>query len=80
MNYIPHRFHELFEQLGLANDAAAISQFIEKHSPLAAELGLADAPFWSQAQSTFLREALSQDSDWAELVDQLSLAFRKDAA
>ncbi|MFN4236617.1 MAG: DUF2789 family protein [Vogesella sp.] len=35
-----------------------------------------DAPYWTPAQSRFLREALQQDSDWAELVDQLNQALR----
>jgi hypothetical protein len=69
-------FHQLFEQLGLANDAAGINKFILQHTPLSAEIRLADAPFWNAAQSAFLHEALLQDADWAVLVDQLSLAFR----
>jgi hypothetical protein len=71
-----HHFHELFEQLGLANDAAGINRFINQHAPLPAEVNLADAPFWNPAQAAFLREAILQDADWAELADQLNLAFR----
>ena len=71
-----HRFHDLFAQLGLPNDAVAIQQFIAAHAPLAAETALADAGFWTPAQALFLREALAQDADWAELADQLSAALR----
>lgn len=71
-----HRFHDLFAQLGLPNDAVAIQQFIATHAPLAAETSLADAAFWTPAQALFLREALAQDADWAELVDQLNAALR----
>jgi hypothetical protein len=78
MTHTQHHFHQLFEQLGLANDAEGISQFIRQHAPLPAEVSLADAPFWNPAQAAFLREALLQDADWAELVDQLNLAFRAD--
>jgi hypothetical protein len=80
MTHTQHHFHQLFEQLGLANDAEGISQFIHQHTPLSAEIRLADAPFWNAAQAAFLREALLQDADWAELVDQLNLAFRADRA
>jgi hypothetical protein len=71
-----HRFSELFAQLGLPVDAPGIAQFLATHTPLAGEVKLADAPFWSPAQAAFLREALLQDSDWAELADQLSEALR----
>lgn len=72
-----HRFSELFAQLGLPNDPAAIRQFLVDHTPLPNGVSLPDAPFWSPAQASFLREALLQDSDWAELADQLSQALRE---
>jgi len=71
-----HRFHDLFAQLGLPNDAASIEQFIATHASLAADAKLASAPFWNPAQAAFLREACMQDADWAELADQLSVALR----
>ena len=71
-----HRFHDLFAQLGLPCDETGIQQFIVAHTPLAADVKLADAIFWTLAQASFLREALAQDADWAELVDQLSEALR----
>ena len=76
MDQTNHRFHTLFAQLGLADDALSIGQFIDSHTPLTANVKLPEAPFWTAAQAAFLREALLQDSDWAELADQLSLAFR----
>lgn len=76
MDKLIHQFHHLFAQLGLPCDAAGIHDFLTTHSPLAGDIKLADAPFWSPAQASFLHEALSQDSDWAELVDQLSEALR----
>jgi hypothetical protein len=72
-----HRFSELFAQLGLPADAPAIAQFIAAHTPLAAEIDLPDALFWTPAQAAFLREEKRDDADWAELVDQLSLALRQ---
>ena len=71
-----HCFHNLFAQLGLSDREADIAAFLTAHRPLAAGMALADAPFWSASQAAFLREAKSQDADWAELVDQLSLALR----
>jgi hypothetical protein len=40
---------------------------------------LPDAPFWTRSQASFLRESLSQDSDWSGPVDQLGKALQ-DAA
>lgn len=71
-----HRFSELFAQLGLPNDAPAIRDFIEKHSPLASDVRLEDAPFWTQAQATLLREELHENDDWAVVIDQLNAALR----
>ena len=34
---------------------------------------LEEAPFWSPAQATFLREEILEDGDWAEAVDELNL-------
>ena len=45
--------------------------------PLAEAIELADAPFWSASQASFLREQLNKDADWAEVVDQLNLLLRR---
>ncbi len=76
MDQAIHRFHELFAQLGLPDDSASIERFIAAHTPLAANVKLDAAPFWTPAQAAFLRDACVQDADWAELADQLSLALR----
>ena len=76
MNQSIHHFHDLFAQLGLPCDDAAIHRFLAAHSPLANSVKLPDAPFWTAAQKTFLREACVQDADWAELADQLNIALR----
>ncbi|MDD0809442.1 DUF2789 domain-containing protein [Curvibacter sp. RS43] len=70
------RFHDLFEQLGLPASAEQIQHFIHQHNPLAAELSLPEAPFWTPAQAGFLRQQWQQDADWSELVDQLDNALR----
>jgi hypothetical protein len=77
MNKSVHRFSELFAQLGLPSDEAGIRQFIEAHTPLAANIELPEAPFWTAAQAAFLREEILEDADWAELVDHLNLALRQ---
>jgi hypothetical protein len=76
MNPFDHRFCELFAQLGLPADDASIRQFITRHAPLAPGVRLADATFWTPSQASFLREAIGQDADWAEVADQLSAALR----
>ena len=76
MNKPVHRFADLFAQLGLPSDEPDIQRFIADHTPLAADIALADAPFWTKAQATFLREECLKDADWAELVDQLNVALR----
>ncbi|QEM81977.1 DUF2789 domain-containing protein [Halomonas binhaiensis] len=77
MEHPDHAFSELFEQLGLASDAAAIKRFIDNNAPLPDDMELADAPCWNEGQADFLREAKEDDADWAELVDQLDASLRK---
>jgi hypothetical protein len=67
-----HRLSDLFLQLGLADDPAAMEAFIACHRPLPVGISLADAPFWNPSQAQFLREQISEDADWAELVDTLA--------
>jgi hypothetical protein len=71
-----HRFSELFAQLGLPADPQGIQDFLAAHTPLAADVLLADAPFWTAAQAALLREEICEDADWAEVVDQLNAALR----
>ncbi|AFJ03670.1 Protein of unknown function (DUF2789) [Methylophaga frappieri] len=70
-----HTMENLFLQLGLKNDAYAIRRFIEIHR-LQDDENIEDALFWSPNQAAFLRECLTADSDWAEVVDQLSAQLR----
>jgi hypothetical protein len=71
-----HDLPALFEQLGLPAEQASIERFISTHSPLPPTCRLADAPFWTSAQASFLREEILEDADWAEVVDQLNLMLR----
>lgn len=71
-----HQFTELFDQLGLPAELNAINHFIDIHTPLAPDITLADAPFWTASQAAFLREEILEDADWAEVIDQLNSALR----
>lgn len=66
----------LFAQLGLNPDPSAIDAYIAAHSPLAPDLALADAPFWTPSQAEFLREELLGDADWAAVIDDLNVQLR----
>lgn len=71
-----HTLCELFRQLGLPDDVPAIQHFIAQHRPLASDIKLVDAPLWNAGQRAFLQQALSNDADWVELVDQLDARLR----
>lgn len=66
---------DLFQQLGLPSEESDIRKFISEHRPLPPNTRLADASFWTEAQSRFLRDELAEDAEWAEVVDQLNLAL-----
>jgi hypothetical protein len=67
-----HTLNNLFAQLGLPSEEVAIDDFIDAHRPLATDVLLSDAPFWTAAQASFLREEILKDADWAEVIDQLN--------
>lgn len=71
-----HPMSSLFAQLGLPTETGAIERFIATHAPLPETVPLAEAPFWTPAQASFLREEILEDADWAEVVDQLNAALR----
>ena len=67
---------DLFAQLGLSTDQQSITEFVQKNAGLPAEVKIENAPFWTKPQADFLRSALVQDSDWAEVIDQLNIMLR----
>ena len=67
-----HSINNLFAQLGLPSDDAAIEHFIKTHQALTTSVVLSDATFWTPAQAAFLREEILKDADWAEIIDQLN--------
>lgn len=70
-----HTMANLFAQLGEANDTAAISRFIEAHRAMPGEVQLHEAEFWTPSQASFLRAAITDDADWAEVADSLNVAL-----
>lgn len=72
-----HRLSELFAQLGLPSDEPGMRAFIAGHADDVKAGRLTDAPFWTPVQAQFLREAVDEDSDWAEVVDHLDAEFRQ---
>jgi hypothetical protein len=43
---------------------------------LNASIRIEEAQFWNTAQASLLKEELTEDSDWAEVIDRLNLALR----
>lgn len=80
MDTLFHSMQELFAQLGLDDDPAAIRAFIARHHPLPLEIRLFDAPFWSPSQRALIREKLQEDGDWAVLIDTLNSQLRASPA
>ncbi len=75
MDTSPHTLPMLFAQLGLPNSEAAMEAFVQNNH-LPPDVPLEKAAFWSAGQAQFLREAIQDDADWAEVVDQLDAQLR----
>ena len=71
-----HNMPTLFLQLGLPNRPEDIQSFMDAHKGLAGDIPLSQADFWNPAQAAFLHEAIEEDSDWCEIVDELDNRLR----
>ena len=71
-----HSLACLFSQLGMNNSAQDISDFITSNKGIPADTPLSNAKIWSSSQSLFLSEAITEDADWAEVVDNLDALLR----
>ncbi len=71
-----HTLNNLFAQLGLPADEAGLENFIATHRPLANDIPLYRAPFWSPTQRAFLKEEIIEDADWAPVIDELNGRLR----
>ena len=67
----------LFAQLGLDDSDEGIERFITENAPIPEHLSLYLAPCWNRSQASLLQEAIANDADWAEVVDQLNTRLRK---
>lgn len=77
MEIMTHSLVHLFMQLGLPSKKNDILQFVKLHAPLASDIELHQATFWSVSQASFLQESKADDADWAEIVDQLDAMLRE---
>lgn len=68
-----HTMNNLFAQLGLPPDSAAIDDFIAAHRPLGRGVALYRAPFWTASQRSFLKDEIIEDADWAGVIDELNV-------
>lgn len=72
MDTSTHSMSTLFEQLGLPSDNQSIESFIAHHQMRDATQALQDLECWTPSQARFIAESLAEDSDWAEVVDELN--------
>lgn len=63
---------DLFRQLGLPADGAAIDHFIAQHQGICKQHTWVAAPLWNESQRQFLQEAIAQDSDWAIVAEKFT--------
>lgn len=75
LDFSSHSINALFQQLGLPATDSDVESFFAQHK-LDHDTRLIEADFWTEAQSTFLKEALEDDADWTEMVDQLDARLR----
>ncbi|END3383328.1 DUF2789 domain-containing protein [Vibrio alginolyticus] len=71
-----HGMAELFQQLGLGSSPQEMKDFITQHRHKRDSAPLHEASFWTMSQANFLKQAIEEDADWAELVDQLDVMLR----
>ena len=76
MDLSDHDLASLFAQLGISNSSKDIEDFVRTNRGIASDLKLHQAPFWNESQSSFLCEAIAEDSDWSEIVDTLDTLLR----
>lgn len=72
-----HQMSDLFSQLGLDNSERAIDKFIRDNHLQHRDGELYRAIFWSPAQAQFIKQAIDEDGDWAEAVDELDARLRR---
>ncbi|WP_100752165.1 DUF2789 domain-containing protein [Vibrio salilacus] len=76
MELYQHDMSHLFKQLGLGSSDQEINQFVAQNRQRRDAELLHEASFWSKSQAAFLKQAIEEDADWAETVDQLDVMLR----
>ncbi len=76
MESVNHTMTDLFDQLGLPSQPKHIAEFVARRRPLPLEIRLYDADFWTPAQAAFIKDKLSEDGDWALVIDSLNASLR----
>lgn len=71
-----HSIVSLFDQLGLNSTEEGVNNFINKNGKLSDNIELHKADFWNTSQANFLKQALDEDADWVEIVNQLDAMLR----
>ena len=68
--------YSLFDQLGLDSTDDGVEKFVDSNSPLSGKVELHEAKFWNECQSSFLKQAVEDDADWVDVVNQLDVMLR----
>ncbi|KUI97861.1 DUF2789 domain-containing protein [Vibrio sp. MEBiC08052] len=76
MEISQHDVTDLFEQLGLGSSPEEIKYFVNNHRHTQDSTPIHEASFWTASQSAFLKQAIEEDANWVELVDQLDVMLR----
>jgi len=71
-----HKLESLFAQLGLDDSEEGIARFVKLHKSIPDVVPLHEADFWTDSQANFIRQAVEEDADWAEIVDHLDAMLR----
>lgn len=77
MSLKPPSLEILFVQLGLPGDEFSVRRFIRQHRPLAQEVDVLSAPFWSPAQAAVLWKLRRRSPHWCTVLAQLEAALRE---
>ena len=72
-----HTMNDLYQQLGVGTQEAAIAAFIQSHQLAKTSKPVQYADCFTQHQQAFMQQAYEQDADWVALIEQLDVLLRK---
>ncbi|GHE79042.1 DUF2789 family protein [Thalassotalea profundi] len=76
MDRSKHTMACLFAQLGISSQPEDIEKFVNLHRGIPSSTPLYKADIWNKSQANFLQEAITEDSDWSDVVDSLDIRLR----